>query len=302
LSALAEEQDTRELIAILAAEPTIQALKVCEEQAEVYIAGMRFLYNLCYFSESGQGIVAGLEVRQILRIAKINFHGEFEVDRQCRRLELAIKKNGWRGYVENLIDREMRGERLEDCYLEDASFIVDEVEIFMRKTRTEQMLAMAERAEALEDEMERQEAEAGHLELVEQDFEEENDDEFEEDELLSYEYEYGDEATQNENGSEYEAGDDSKLIADSDSVEADSKLSVSGSATSAKKDVDADERTHMQRSHKSDQSKESHGGDNSQTSETIRSTSSKAESKQESMRAADAKRGDAKTYTISDFK
>jgi hypothetical protein len=78
LSSLAEEQDTRELISILAVEPTISAMKVCAEVAEVYIAGLRFLYNLCYFCESGQNLVASSEVRQVLRIARTNFHGEFE--------------------------------------------------------------------------------------------------------------------------------------------------------------------------------------------------------------------------------
>jgi hypothetical protein len=79
------------------------------------------------------------------------------VSRQTRRLELAIKKDGWRGFVETLIDREMRGEVLEERYLQDdIGLIVDEVEIFMRKTRTEQMLQMADRAEQLEEELEKQ--------------------------------------------------------------------------------------------------------------------------------------------------
>ena len=41
---------------------------------------------------------------------------------QARRLELALKDNGWRGNVETLLTREMKGEELEEEYLRPATF------------------------------------------------------------------------------------------------------------------------------------------------------------------------------------
>lgn len=51
---------------------------------------------------------------------KVRHHhsGDFDVMRQCRRLELALKMNGWRGNVEMLIAREMKDEEVDEEYLQ----------------------------------------------------------------------------------------------------------------------------------------------------------------------------------------
>lgn len=42
--------------------------------------------------------------------------------RQCRRVELALKKGGWRGHVENLITKEMQNEELGEEYLQISEY------------------------------------------------------------------------------------------------------------------------------------------------------------------------------------
>lgn len=118
------------------------------------MSGMHLLYNLCYLCESGQNIMLGFDIRTCIKMCYENFFGDSEVMRQCRRLELALKKDGWRGYVESLIEREMRGEKLEAHYLEDVVFEGDEVEVFLRAAKFEAAAALAERAEQMEDEFE----------------------------------------------------------------------------------------------------------------------------------------------------
>lgn len=56
--------------------------------------------------------------------ARIRHHhsGDFDVMRQCRRLELALMQFGWRGNVEELITREMRNETIGSEYLSQAEY------------------------------------------------------------------------------------------------------------------------------------------------------------------------------------
>ena len=42
--------------------------------------------------------------------------------RQCRRLELSLKKFGWRGGVEELITKEMNNEKIDDEYNEISEY------------------------------------------------------------------------------------------------------------------------------------------------------------------------------------
>ena len=46
-----------------------------------------------------------------------NHSGDADVMRQCRRLELALKRFGWRGGVEELIAREMKNEEIDEEFL-----------------------------------------------------------------------------------------------------------------------------------------------------------------------------------------
>lgn len=71
--------------------------------------------------ESGQeAILALCDPEEFLQKIVHIHSGDPDVMRQCRRLELALKHNGWRGQIETLITREMKGEKLEEEYLQRA--------------------------------------------------------------------------------------------------------------------------------------------------------------------------------------
>lgn len=63
-------------------------------------------------------------MRRLIIAARDQFKGDFEVLRQCRRLELALEDFGWRGHVEEIIDQEeyniekMDGLQIDDALLE----------------------------------------------------------------------------------------------------------------------------------------------------------------------------------------
>lgn len=117
---LSEEFEFREQMASLIAEDVCNALTVCESEPTVIIAGLKLMYNWCYRCEGGQEAVLSVGSKKILKMAKYLHSGDLECARQIRRLDLAIKENGWRGYVEKLIDREYhKGEELEEEFLYD---------------------------------------------------------------------------------------------------------------------------------------------------------------------------------------
>lgn len=71
--------------------------------------------------ESGQeAILAYCDPKSFF--ARVHHHhsGDPDVMRQCRRLELALMKFGWRGNVENIITKEMRNEIVDEEYLQVA--------------------------------------------------------------------------------------------------------------------------------------------------------------------------------------
>ena len=56
--------------------------------------------------EPGQEVVRLARVKKLIIAARNQFPGEFDILRQCRRLELALEDDGWRGNVETIIDKE----------------------------------------------------------------------------------------------------------------------------------------------------------------------------------------------------
>jgi hypothetical protein len=119
LSLLAQNQDTREQMALLLVESVVHAMDVCAEDSKVIINGIKVLYNVCYRCESGHESLLSTPIASVLKTTAHLHAGNPEALRQIRRIELTLKENGWRGYVEELIEREMRGEQLEDEYLRD---------------------------------------------------------------------------------------------------------------------------------------------------------------------------------------
>ena len=73
------------------------------------LQGLRYLYYLCYRCESGQEILLNRNVRSIFPLVYENHIGDSEVMYQCKRVELSLTKDGWRGNVESLLSKEFQG-------------------------------------------------------------------------------------------------------------------------------------------------------------------------------------------------
>lgn len=73
--------------------------------------------------ESGQeAVLAYCNPREFLGKVRHHHSGEWDVMRQSRRLELALKQFGWRGNVEVIITKEMRDELIDEEYLQDSEY------------------------------------------------------------------------------------------------------------------------------------------------------------------------------------
>lgn len=75
------------------------------------------MYNLCYRCESGQEALLHCGMKRVLDRIKELHSGDPQILYQCRRLELALKKDGWRGNVEENIEREMKGDDIDSMWL-----------------------------------------------------------------------------------------------------------------------------------------------------------------------------------------
>lgn len=118
LGALAQDPDCRELMALLLAKPVLAAAQICCDDACVVKNALKLLYNICYHCEAGQFTLLQLDAEVLIESARTTHAGDIDLARQARKLELALKRDGHRGYVEALIDRELRGEALEPELLE----------------------------------------------------------------------------------------------------------------------------------------------------------------------------------------
>jgi hypothetical protein len=86
--------------------------------------GLRLLYNLCYRCESAHEALL-ICCRPQSFFATIHHHhsGDPGVMRHCRKLELTMLPEGWRGNVEDFITDEMKEAEIKsiDFYLDDKS-------------------------------------------------------------------------------------------------------------------------------------------------------------------------------------
>lgn len=67
-----------------------------------------------------------MDTKTILANIHHSHSGDPGVMRQCRRLELALMQDGWRGNVEELIAKEMRNEELNEEYLRESMYAIAE--------------------------------------------------------------------------------------------------------------------------------------------------------------------------------
>jgi len=119
---LAQESETRDLCAEHGAKAIIEAVKLCLDEQQMIVQGFKCLYNFCFMCELGQTIVLE-EVRKgeeepytildvVRLVRKSDFSADYETMYETRRLELALKKDGWRGRVEEQLTIEMKARSL----------------------------------------------------------------------------------------------------------------------------------------------------------------------------------------------
>ena len=131
LGYLGQEIDTREQMAELLGPVIVETLFKFEEVPNVMKYGLRTLYNFCYRAEGSQQYILETNIKKLLLQAHYFHAGEPDVARQIRRIELALKLDGWRGNVEEIIEVEMKGVDLDSVYLhsvKDANHTIDEAE------------------------------------------------------------------------------------------------------------------------------------------------------------------------------
>jgi hypothetical protein len=122
---LAHEQETREIMAEVTIDILIEALKICENEAQIQVNALRYLYNLCYRCESGQACILQRKPKNIINRIRNNFSGDITINTQLRRFELSLKLNGWRGNVEEVIEKEMKDEEVESTALKSIKLMSD---------------------------------------------------------------------------------------------------------------------------------------------------------------------------------
>eukprot|EP01041_Mallomonas_annulata_P005257 gene5257-10514_t len=119
LSLLAHHQDYRETIAQFCAQHVVDAVKICREEPMVVLAALQTLYNFCFRCEAGQEAVIDADAAFLISLAQTHFSSDFDISRQCRRLELALVPDGWRGSVETVIESEMSKAGAENRFLRE---------------------------------------------------------------------------------------------------------------------------------------------------------------------------------------
>lgn len=122
---MAHEQETREIMAEVTIDVLLEALIICEFESQVQVNALRYLYNLCYRCESGQACVLQRKPKILIKRIQTNFSGDVSIDTQLRRFELSLKINGWRGNVEEIIEKEMRDEDVESTALKSIKLMTD---------------------------------------------------------------------------------------------------------------------------------------------------------------------------------
>jgi hypothetical protein len=122
LSRLSWEMEHKELMSETIVEYVYYAMKVCQEEGTILIKGMQIFYSLIYRCEPAQQMILCGDSIGLLNFVKRNHGGDLAVMRASRKLELALKKDGWRGNVEKLIEMEMKGLKIPKKYLQNSNW------------------------------------------------------------------------------------------------------------------------------------------------------------------------------------
>ncbi len=153
LGDIAVEPEHKELMSETVVEYVYYAMKVCQEEASVVVQGMKIFYALIFRCEPAQQMILCGDSIGMLKFVTKHHGGDLGVMRTLRKLELALKHNGWRGYVEKIIEVEMRGGNIPRKYLKNAEYLRE----FSAKFKFPLELAEEERVAQEEEELEKQE-------------------------------------------------------------------------------------------------------------------------------------------------
>ena len=109
ISLLSQNPEQRELMASVVPGSVIKCMLKCNEEPGIANYGLQFLYNCCYRNEHGQIEVLDTGLTdQLLDFVHTYFAGDLTCMRNCRRLELALQPDGWRGNVEVKMETELK--------------------------------------------------------------------------------------------------------------------------------------------------------------------------------------------------
>ncbi len=110
MGVLAHERDPRESIGVKCGPWIPKTLRLCSEEPYVVQFGLRCLYNFMYMCFEGWRWVHmecdAVQLIKDIRVGPLN--GDEGVIRECRRVELSLETDGWRGKVEEQIEKEMQ--------------------------------------------------------------------------------------------------------------------------------------------------------------------------------------------------
>jgi len=102
LGMLARERDFTDIISLGCADQVVKVMPAIIDEVAPCVAALRCLYNCCFMNEMGQfAVLSAVEPTDIIKQYRDSGVGRDEdVARECRRLELALQPDGWRGRVE----------------------------------------------------------------------------------------------------------------------------------------------------------------------------------------------------------
>ncbi len=110
MGVLAHERDPRESIGAKCGPWIPKTLRLCKEEPYVVQFGLRCLYNFMYMCFQGWRWVHmecdAVELVKEIKVGPLN--GDEGVIREIRRVELSLETDGWRGKVEEQIEKEMQ--------------------------------------------------------------------------------------------------------------------------------------------------------------------------------------------------
>jgi hypothetical protein len=110
---LARDIEHTDLVSLSCADAVTDVMPCLIDEVAPCILALRCLYSFCFLSEPGQYSVRGTcKVEGLLQSYRESSIGlDTDIKRDCRRVELAIADDGWRGRVEETMTRELEERR-----------------------------------------------------------------------------------------------------------------------------------------------------------------------------------------------